>query len=39
MQCSPFPAKILSFVPLQIYRMFTFINPTLVVVLKKRTSI
>jgi len=37
MQCSPFLAKILSFVPLQIYRMFTFINPTLVVVLKKRT--
>jgi hypothetical protein len=38
MQCSPFLAKILSFVPLQVYRMFTFINPTLAVVLKKRTS-
>jgi len=35
MQCSPFLAKILSFVPLQVYRMFTFINPTLAVVLKK----
>jgi len=35
MQSSPFLAKILSLVPLQIYRMFTFINPTLVVVLKK----
>lgn len=35
MQCSPFLAKILSLVPLQIYRIFTFVNPTLVVVLKK----
>jgi len=35
MPCSPFLAKILSLVPLQICRMFTFINPTLVVVLKK----
>ena len=39
MQCSPFLAKILSLVPLQIYRMFTFINPTLVVVLKKTTRL
>jgi len=35
MQCSPSLAKILSLVPLGIYRMFIFINPTLVVVLKK----
>lgn len=35
MQCSPFLAKILSWIPLWTYRMFTFINPTLVVVLKK----
>ena len=35
MQCSPFLANILSLVPLQVYRMFTFVNPTLVVVLKK----
>jgi 2-polyprenyl-3-methyl-5-hydroxy-6-metoxy-1,4-benzoquinol methylase len=39
MQCSPFLAKILSFVPLQVYRMFTFINPTLVVVLKKTNQL
>ena len=35
MQCHPFIAKILSWIPLRIYRMCTFINPTLVVVLKK----
>lgn len=38
MPCSPFLAKILSLVPLSIYRLLTFINPTLVVVLKKQTS-
>jgi SAM-dependent methyltransferase len=35
MQCHPFVAKILSWIPLRIYRIFTFINPTLVVMLKK----
>jgi len=39
MQCSPSRAKILSLVPLGIYRMFIFINPTLVVVLKKQITI
>ena len=35
MQCRSFPAKILSWIPLWMYRMFSFINPTLAVVLKK----
>lgn len=35
MQCPPFLAKILSWIPLRFYRMLTFINPTLIVVLKK----
>lgn len=35
MPCHPLTAKILSWVPLRFYRMLTFINPTLVVVLKK----
>lgn len=35
MNCHPFAAKILSWIPLWFYRMFTFIHPTLVVVLKK----
>lgn len=35
MQCRPFIAEGLSWIPLWVYRMFTFINPTLVVVLKK----
>lgn len=35
MRCHPFLAKILSWIPLWLYRLFTFMNPTLVVVLKK----
>jgi len=35
MQCHPLLAKILSWIPLWLYRMCTFINPTLVVVIKK----
>jgi SAM-dependent methyltransferase len=35
MQCHPFIAKILSCIPLCVYRICTFIHPTLVVVLKK----
>lgn len=35
MQCRPFKAKMLAWIPLWMYRMFTFINPTLVVVLRK----
>lgn len=35
MQCPLVLAKILSWIPLWFYRMLTFINPTLVVVLKK----
>ena len=39
MQCRTFTAKMLAWIPLWVYRMLTFINPTLVVVLKKQTSI
>lgn len=35
MRCHPIAAKILSWIPLRFYRICTFINPTLVVVLKK----
>jgi ubiquinone/menaquinone biosynthesis C-methylase UbiE len=36
MHCQPFAAKILSWIPLRLYRLCTFIHPTLVVVLKLR---
>jgi ubiquinone/menaquinone biosynthesis C-methylase UbiE len=36
MQCPLVLAKILSWIPLWLYRMLTFINPTVVVVLKKK---
>lgn len=39
MQCRSFTVKMLAWIPLWVYRIFIFINPTLVVVLKKRTSI
>jgi len=35
MQCPPVLAKILSWIPLRLYRAFTFLNPTLVVILRK----
>jgi len=35
MNCHPFAAKILSWMPLWFYRILIFINPTLIVVLKK----
>jgi ubiquinone/menaquinone biosynthesis C-methylase UbiE len=36
MNCHPFVARILSWIPLRLYRMLTFIHPTLVVVLKTK---
>jgi len=36
MSCRPFVAKILSWIPLRFYRMWTFINPTLIVILRKK---
>jgi len=35
MRCHPFAATILSWIPLWLYKLFTFINPTLIVILKK----
>jgi len=38
MQCHPFAAKILSWIPLVIYRICTFVHPTLVVVLRRQIA-